>query len=58
MLLLHNDTDNTVLSIGANHLCMGLSRFVLLRVTTSSSNQRMSLTKDCHLQTCHPVSSI
>jgi hypothetical protein len=29
VLLLHNDTDNFVLSTGANFVCMGLTRSVL-----------------------------
>lgn len=43
MLLIHNDTDNYVLSIGAAHLCMGLTRSVDLSVTTSLCNHLMCL---------------
>lgn len=32
VVLLNNDSDNFVLSSGANHLCMGLNRFVLVPV--------------------------
>jgi hypothetical protein len=32
VVLLHNDSDNFVLSSGAAHLCMGLNRFVLVPV--------------------------